>query len=289
MTTSQIADSRTDDRVCVVVLGARSGTSALAGTLGLLGGKLPRNLLGATSSNQKGHFEPWDIARLHDSLLAEIGSVWHDWRPIPSAWYDTPACAAHMDLLQAAFIYDYDDFTLAILKEPPMCRLLPLWWRLLDRVDARPAPILAYRDPFEVAQSLQARDGSTMMHGLLYWLRNQLDAELFTRGMRRSFVLFDDLLRDWSGVIDRIEADLPIHFPARSHEHHDAVNAFLEPSLRHQHRQAPCPGNLDEVAEMAVHVFELFHALRTNPGDSRSLRELADRRQFLETYIGNQP
>lgn len=92
-----------DARVVIVVIGARSGTSALAGMLGMLGCTLPKRLMAGGSSNEKGHFEPVVIANIHDSLLAGAGSAWDDWRPFPAAWHDTPACPDYMDRLQAAF------------------------------------------------------------------------------------------------------------------------------------------------------------------------------------------
>ncbi len=268
-----ICSGKVKDARIVVVLGARSGTSALAGTLGLLGCTLPKRLMGGGSSNEKGHFEPVVIANLQDSLLAEAGSAWDDWRPFPPGWYDTAACPQYLDRLQAAFIEDYGDFDLAVLKEPRMCRLLPLWWRLLGRVGARAAPVFIYRDPVEVAQSLAARDASTMQHGLLYWLRNQLDAEVATRGLRRSFVLFDELLDDWRKVAGRIEAEQGIRFP-RLDAAGAEVDAFLEPRLRHQRRLAPAVIGADRLTDWTQAVFAGFNALRADPADTAALREL---------------
>ncbi len=266
---SKIEDART----VVVVLGARSGTSALAGTLGLLGATLPKRLMGACSSNEKGHFEPLVIANLHDELLAEAGSAWDDWRPFPPGWYGTAACPEYLDRLQAAFAEDYGDFRLAVLKEPRMGRLLPLWWRLLRRVGARAAPVFIYRDAAEVAQSLAARDASTMRHGLLYWLRNQLDAEFTTRGLRRSFVSFDELLDNWRSVADRLETEQGLRFPKLDAAGPE-VDAFLEPRLRHQRRLAPAVAGADMLADWTQAVFAVFNALRAAPDDPAALREL---------------
>jgi hypothetical protein len=267
------SDKVKDARTVVVVLGARSGTSALAGTLGMLGCVLPKRLMGACSSNEKGHFEPIVIANLHDSLLAEAGSAWDDWRLFPPGWHDTAACPEYLDRLQAAFTEDYGDFSLAVLKEPRMGRLLPLWWRLLGRVGAQAAPVFIYRDPVEVAQSLATRDASTMLHGLLYWLRNQLDAEFFTRGMRRSFVLFDELLEDWRKVASRIETEQDIRFP-RLDAAGAEVDAFLEPRLRHQRRLAPAIAGTDVLTDWTQAVFALFNALRADPADPAALQKL---------------
>ena len=268
-----ISDKVKDARTVLVILGARSGTSALAGTLGMLGGTLPKRLMGACSSNEKGHFEPVVLANLHDSLLAGAGSAWDDWRPFPPGWYGTAECPDYLDRLQAAFTEDYGDFRLAVLKEPRMGRLLPLWWRLLGRVGARAAPVFIYRDPVEVAQSLAARDASTMQHGLLYWLRNQLDAESATRGMERSFVLFDELLEDWRKTAARIETEHGIRLP-RLDAAGAEVDAFLEPRLRHQRRLIPAASGADVLTDWTQAVFALFNALRTDPADPAALREL---------------
>ncbi len=275
----------------VIVLGARSGTSALAGTLGMLGCTLPKRLMGAcSSSNEKGHFEPAVIASLHDSLLAEAGSAWDDWRPFPPGWYGTAACTEYMDRLQAAFAEDYGGFSLAVLKEPRMCRLLPLWWRLLDRVGAQAAPVFIYRDPVEVAQSLAARDASTMLHGLLYWLRNQLDSEFFTRGMTRSFVLFDELLEDWRSVAGRLQSEHGIRFPGLNAPGGPVcaeVDAFLEPRLRHQRRLGPAVVGADVLTGWAQSVFGLFNTLRAAPANPGAPQELDRIRAAFNRYTSS--
>ncbi len=271
-------------RTVVVVIGARSGTSALAGTLGLLGCTLPKRLMGARSSNEKGHFEPAVIAHLHDSLLAEAGSAWDDWRPFPPGWYDTAACPEYMGRLQAAFTEDYGDFRLAVLKEPRMGRLLPLWWRLLGRMGARAAPVFIYRDPMEVAQSLAARDASTLQHGLLYWLRNQLDAENSTRGMRRSFVVFDELLEDWRKLAARLETEQGVRFP-RLDAAGAEVDAFLELRLRHQRRLVPATAGADVLTDWTEAVFAVLNALRADPADPAALRELDGIRAAFNRHV----
>ncbi len=243
--------------------------------------------MGACSSNEKGHFEPADIAVLHDSLLAGAGSSWDDWRAFPQSWYGTTAYPAYLGRLQTAFLEDYGDFTLAVLKEPRMCRLLPLWWRLLAQVGAQAAPIFIYRDPIEVAQSLAARDASTMLHGLRYWLRNQLDSEFSTRGMRRSFVLFDELLDDWRAVMRRIETEQGLRFPNQDAAGHAKVDAFLEPRLRHQRRLAQGVVGTSTLTEWAQAVFNLFNALRTSTADQAAMRELDHIRAAFNRYTCN--
>ena len=155
-------------RTVLTVLGARSGTSALAGTLGILGGTLPKNLMGSAPSNIKGHFEPQVFAEIHDKLLASVGSVWSDWREFPQTWFRSAEAQQYRLKLTALFLENYGDALLTIVKEPRMCRLLPLWDGVFEDLKAKPVFCFIDRDPLEVAASLKARDGSSLTDGLLY-------------------------------------------------------------------------------------------------------------------------
>lgn len=72
-------------RICVFVLGAhRSGASALARVLSLLGAALPKNLpFMGPPGNETGHWEPERLIKYPDQLMAECGSTWQDWRRLP--------------------------------------------------------------------------------------------------------------------------------------------------------------------------------------------------------------
>ena len=76
---------------CVVVLGMhRSGTSALAGILGLLGVHLGSKLLNAPAEeNAKGFCEHTGILDLQQTILLTLGSNWDDTRPLPAYWWGT--------------------------------------------------------------------------------------------------------------------------------------------------------------------------------------------------------
>ena len=78
--------AETPRRTCLLVLGMhRSGTSALARVLSLMGAALPKNLMGPGPGNETGHWEPAQIVQLHDHLLEELGSPWDDWNRIDVA------------------------------------------------------------------------------------------------------------------------------------------------------------------------------------------------------------
>ena len=68
-----------------------------------------------------------------------------------------------------------------------MCRLLPLWTRVLNRVGARPGYVLLTRNPTR-GRRLPAGAGRIHPRDLfLLWLRHLLEAELGTQGARGRF------------------------------------------------------------------------------------------------------
>ena len=71
-------------RTVILVLGMhRSGTSALARTVNLLGAAAPRTLMPADPSNPRGFWESNKLVPIDEAILAAMGSSWHDWQPMP--------------------------------------------------------------------------------------------------------------------------------------------------------------------------------------------------------------
>lgn len=243
----------------LLVLGAhRSGTSSLAGTLACLGAELPQNLMPSTSSNEKGFFEPLDIAGLHDQLLKRAGSTWHDIAPFPENWYASPDFGTYSDTLAQAYRDNYGDAALVVLKEPRINRLVPLWETIFKAVGAVPKVLLITRHPLEVARSLETRDHFPLPLGLLIWLRNQLDAERATRHLPRVFVNYEDLITGWRSTLTKIEQGLGFTLPGQGVLAQAKVDAFLDTSLRH-HRAPPASAPSDVViTQWALEAFRIL-------------------------------
>jgi hypothetical protein len=222
-------------RHAIIVLGMhRSGTSALAGMLGLLGAKLPNRILPAGRGNPKGHFEPQHIVNIHDRILASAGTTWSSWEEIPEAWFLSAPSRSFVDELVEAVRQDYAQAPLFMVKDPRMCRLMPLWYRVLERIDVKPCFAISLRNPLEVARSLQNRDGLSIAQGCLAWLRHVLDAERHTRGHPRGFVNYGDLFAEPRAVIERLRTDLGIEWPRQVEIVLDEIKDFLDPSLKNQ-------------------------------------------------------
>lgn len=213
----------------------RSGTSALTRTLSLVGGALASKLAGGVAGdNDLGFWESVDVVALHDRALASAGSAWDDVSRFPEAWFESDVGRAFGDELLALLQREFAEAPLFAIKDPRLCRLVPLWLPVLPRLGVRGQFVLPLRSPAEVAASLKARNDFPLSKGYLVWLRNVLDAERATRGQERVFVTYEGLLKDWRGVVQGIGEALEIHWPRLSRTAEAEIEDFLSPELRRQ-------------------------------------------------------
>ena len=222
-------------RTCVVIAGMhRSGTSALARVLNLLGCGLAKELLGANPTNETGHWEPLEIMKLNDELLESAGSSWDDWTACSPDWFSSPVADEFNERAARIFAEEHGTQRLTVIKDPRLARLLPFWLKSLRASGVDPVVMIPIRNPLEVAQSLHVRDGSDPFYNQLLWLRHVLDAEAGSRGVARHFSTFDQLLDSWTSLISAAEVKLGFKFPRRSARTSEEVDAYLADRHRHQ-------------------------------------------------------
>ncbi|KQP35025.1 sulfotransferase family protein [Methylobacterium sp. Leaf100] len=232
-------------RTLVLVIGMhRSGTSTVAGALGVLGATMPAKGLGLSDDNPKGHFEPKEIVALHDRVLASAGMHWWDWDRFPDAWYDSPAAQEFIDELVDIVRAEFGDAPVFVVKDPRTCKLMPLWRRVAAILDLDAVAVLPFRHPDEVARSLHARDGFPLPNTLMTWLRYVLEAERESRGMRRVFLRYEDLLADGRSVMRRVVETLQLPLPRLSEADLAALDRFIDPDLR---RSRAGSGSIDHL------------------------------------------
>ena len=227
-------------REVLLVLGMhRSGTSALARALNLLGWGITQRPLLSRRGNEEGHWESEGLVALDDALLARLGSSWDGWRRLPFAALDLMERTEWAGRIREVVVAEHPREERVAIKDPRNSRLLPLWREALeDRCNLR--FLLVVRHPEEVLASLQARGegraGQDPVEGLLGWLRHNLDAERETRGRPRGVLLYDDLLADWRGTLGRAlpRAGLPFD---PSPEVQASIDSFLRSGLRHHARE----------------------------------------------------
>lgn len=232
------AARRTDSarRQAILVLGMhRSGTSALTRCLNLLGADLGTNLMPPVSgNNQMGFWEDAEVVQIHEALLAALGHNWCDARALPDGWLYTEAAQAARARLVDLLDREFANAALWAVKDPRMCRFVPLWREVCEQLHVALHAVLVVRHPAEVARSLYARDRLPFEIVNLCWLEHLASAEAETREVPRSLVTYDQLLADWQGTLTRVGADLGVRWPVGVDVAKPAIEAFLKREEKHQ-------------------------------------------------------
>lgn len=147
-----------DDKAVLILGMHRSGTSALAGSFrdaGLYMG----NVLGAPISlNPKGLQEPASIVHMHEDLLRTNGGSWSE-PPTEIRW--GPLHNSVRDL----FIESRKDKGTWGFKEPRTLLVFRGWLQVLPNW----VGVGIFRDPREVALSMQGRNGFDLAKGFEIW------------------------------------------------------------------------------------------------------------------------
>ncbi len=263
-------------RDAILVLGPhRSGTSAFTGVLHRLGVDLGDDLLPANFDNRTGYWEHRGVLALHERILEEVGVGWHEYRPMPAGWEAMEGVVEAREELLELLRREFGDVSLWGVKDPRMCRLLPLWRDVLAELETAPRYVLVVRNPLEVARSLERRNGFPFTKGLLLWASEMLAAVEHTDGERRVVVSYDRLLDDWRTVVDEVSRALAIEWPEDPSRAGTDIDGFLRPSERH-HR-----ATMDDLAvEPSVPDWyvELYGALEAaSRGDDTALQAAAVR------------
>lgn len=247
---------------CIVVLGMhRSGTSALAGLLSLLGVDFGKSLsLSDELVNPKGFWEHQDIVAIHEDLLEHIGSSWDDVRRLPDGWW--LEVRQYRQSLVDIIRRDFSQSSLWGLKDPRLCLLLPLWLDIFRELMVQPLIVMTVRHPLEVAESLQKRDNFIQEKTFLLWLKYLIEMEQESRGIPRYLTTYEQLLSDWrdvaKGVAQSFSLNLTLDDPREA-----LADEFLELSLRHHFFAQDEAG--DELADLSC---SLYSALLSMPLDS---------------------
>ncbi|MDA8108706.1 MAG: hypothetical protein M0015_08765 [Betaproteobacteria bacterium] len=222
-------------QIAILVLGMyRSGTSATAGALHYLGVEFGGPLLEPRpDDNPRGFFEHLEICSLHEKILALLGSNWDDPRALPAGWHEDRRVLSVQPRIEAVLKRDFASARTWAVKDPRLCRLMALWIPLLKALNTQMRCVLVIRHPSEVAASLATRHGLSPVHSGLLWLRHVLEAEQATRGHRRAWLLYPDLVRYGRESIDALGRILGVEWPNDSTRAHAAVGEFLTGELKH--------------------------------------------------------
>jgi len=218
----------------LIVLGMhRSGTSALAGTFSMLGFSLGDDLLPAVADdNPKGYFEHNQVVAVHDRLFASFGMDWQDLRALPQGWLQRPATRQARSELREILTALMADGETAVIKDPRLCRFVPLWRELFAEMGVNAHFAFIARHPVEVAASLRRRGSMSDYRAGLLSMAYQMEAEQATRDASRVFLTYEDLIADWRTQIARCHAAFGMGPVPADPVSTAAVDGFLDAQLR---------------------------------------------------------
>jgi len=247
--------------VGVLVLGMhRSGTSAATRLVNLLGPSvcIRKDLLIGTKNNVKGFWESRSLIRTNDELLAEMGCTW--WHPptldAVGRWQEALDDAAFAEGRRAfGRVHPTEPW---VWKDPRTCLTLGFWRRTLDRPLVG---IVIYRNPTDIARSLERRNRMSPEFSAALWMRYTRLLLVQAAGMPLLVSAYDELLDDpegWSETVRTFLGGLGMEVAPKVDVL--ATREFVDPALRHNAHRPPSGGA----------TAELYDTLRSLDGVHRS-------------------
>lgn len=183
----------------------RSGTSAVTRLLNMMGAYFgPEGVsTGASDENPKGFWERRDVRNFCDAMLEAGGADW--WRVADFAASDIPRDLAGPLLKDFRnTLFELDAHRPWVVKEPRLCVLFESVKPLLEA----PVVVVTYRDPVEVAKSLEQRNGFPMHVGVALWEKYVTEAIAASRDVPRVVVRYDDVVARPTETVESLLADL---------------------------------------------------------------------------------
>ena len=254
----------------------RGGTSALCGALNLVGVDFGKHLLPADDANERGYWEHEEIVRAHDGLLLSLGSWWDDVEPLPADWAEREITRQIRSDLIEILKRDFADSSLFGIKDPRLCRLMPLWLPIFQTLEVEPHFVFVVRHPWEVAESLARRDGIKHAKSYLLWLEHLVQAERATRSLKRWFICYEELLDDPAAILVELGEQLGLHLSVPCGVQ-AALRQFLDATLRHHQFHKTADRLRQPVSPLAAHFYQTIRTASTPTEITRKLGPLAAR------------
>lgn len=234
LTDSRPKSSKAAKPTALMVLGMhRSGTSALTGSLNLCGFELGQHLLAPGTDNPKGFWENARVVDFHDKVLNTIGRTWYDPRPMPKGWQHRDEVMALLPELKSILRSEFSGKNRWAVKDPRLCRLLPVWWSVLGEIGVQTKCLLIVRRPFEVAESLYVRNRWPHALSRLLWLEHVVEAARSSAGRDRTVVTYEGLIGGPGKQLADALKRLSITGTDLSQKAIEDVEAFISASDRH--------------------------------------------------------
>ena len=129
----------------VLIVGMhRSGTSAIARAVNIMGFDIGSNLMEPTDDNLKGYWEDWDVVSFNEALLKADGVSW-DTPSVLNGGNQTDVSNKTNEELRSLYLKKFSKQSHIAIKDPRMSLLLPDWLRFLKSQNTSTKLILCLR------------------------------------------------------------------------------------------------------------------------------------------------
>lgn len=260
-----------------VVGAGRSGTSAITRVLSLCGATLPDRVLRPGSGNPSGYWEAVVAIKRNDQFLSAANSSYHDpslvLGPVPPVARDR-----HFKNIRS-FLRALPPADLVVIKDPRISGLVDAWDEAARALGFVPKYVHIFRNPADVAASLNYRYGFPLEHSLALWLKYNLLPERATRGSIRMFASYEEMLADWRCIVRRCNEDLSLKLELNAE-----VDRFLSPELHHNRTgrlDDPTPAGWVQRTHAALLIAE-----RSRKIDTDEMNRIFDEYHAFDRFIG---
>lgn len=256
-------------KTCVIVCGMhRTGTSATTRVINLLGAGIAEDLLTPGADNIRGFWESERILQVHEQLLHDLDSSSGDPLPLTDGWFGSPFARQARERLTDLIRPEFERTDLFVVKDPRISKLLPLWVTLLADLDVEVAVVMTFRNPLEVAASLEKRDRMQLNLALLLYLSSYLKAERASRGVSRCFVNYAHTIGDWRVLDSKLRSMLGARLPVLDDKRALAISQYLAPELRHHHHDRVELSHRDDVPRIVTDLYDLMSEAEAGDDDA---------------------
>ncbi len=216
----------------------RSGTSATAHCLAELGlSSAPEgDIINGDRYNERGYWESQTLTKFDESVLRHLGGTWSAPPDLPSGW-DVSDDDEMIRLRTRATELAHSILAPppSVMKDPRLCLTLPLWRSIMER---EPVAILVFREPLEVALSLQRRNEFPLTLGLALWHRYVRQSLASVVGLPVLVVEYERALDDPRQFVDDLASFLDANGIAPGADRSDQATGIFERDLQHHRRSS---------------------------------------------------
>jgi hypothetical protein len=213
----------------------RSGTSAMAGVLSILGANFNFELIKkVVNDNPKGYWESVEVVDINNDIFHIYNMHYMDFSSFPNNWMENEMLIPIRQRIKNWFIKYLSKESLIVVKDPRLCRTLPIWVDTLQELNIKPKYIHIFRHPMEVVASLRTRDNTfSMVNGFLVWIAHLLDSFECTTPNNSIIISYNKLLNAPFLTLKQCSNILELEWPLQVETVSDKINMFLDPSLIH--------------------------------------------------------